>query len=112
MSKLLGHGKDYSENHILHNILQSGCIDTHMKRNVLIKNHLKVVQQKKIYLGQNGKKENCYIAYNNPSEVLQRFFEDTTVQDSFSIFTKEFQNLNEQDGVYGDFFTSNVFRQI
>ena len=57
MSKLLGHGKDYSENHILHNILQSGCIDTHMKRNMLIKNHLKVVQQKRYTLAKMVKKK-------------------------------------------------------
>ena len=101
-----------SENQILHNILQSGCIDTHSKRKVIIQKNLNVVQQKKIYLGQNSKKENCYIAYNNPSELLQRFFEDTSVKNSFNCFSREKHDSNEKDQVYGDFLKSNIFHQI
>ena len=46
-----------SENQILHNILQSGCIDTLLKRNVIIQKKKSTLSKKKFTLAKIVKKK-------------------------------------------------------
>ena len=101
--------KEFSNNHALNQILEQGMIDTHRKRDTIVKNNFKLVEQKKIHLDYGSKNDICYVAYNSPEALLKRFFEDNTVRNSFETFSKNFHQSDHNMEIYGDFFTSRHY---
>ena len=65
-------------------------------------------------LKENFKNKIRPIAYNSPSDVLKRHFQNPTIPKSFRKFEKAFHKLkqDEKHEFFGDYFSSSSFQEL
>ena len=99
-----------SEGNVLGHILTNNWLSTFKKRDVINKKNFCFLDIKMVLLGHNATGEMRHFAYISPKEALQRFFNDKTAAQSFWNHHKSLQT--QEVGIFGDFFTSEKFRDI
>ena len=101
-----------SELNALNVILMNGWLATWEKRNTLVQKNFKFSVQRKVLLGHDESGGARHLNYFDVTEQIQRFFSCPTVCKSFQTHKESVKTQPFEQGVYGDFFTSQLFQDI